>query len=63
VLTTLAAFGLVVIMLGATVTTAMGEPKTLVALPFVVLCLVGYVAWTQQSVAGGTAGGHATRPA
>lgn len=44
VLTTLAAYGLVIIMIGATATTLMGEPKTLVILPFVVLCLVVYVA-------------------
>ena len=62
VLTKMAAYGLVAIMLGATVTTAMGEPKTLVALPFVVLCLVSYVAWLQQSAATGATRGPAARP-
>jgi len=64
VLTQLAAIGLVVIMIGATITTAMGEPKTLVALPFVVLCLVGYVAWSQQQAGvAGPAGRQDARPA
>lgn len=47
-LTRLAAAGLSIIMVGATVTTAMGTPKTLAALPFVVLCLVASVAWTRR---------------
>ncbi len=47
-LTRLAAAGLTVIMVGATAMTAMGTPKTLAALPFVVLCLVASVAWTRR---------------
>lgn len=48
VLTRLATFGLVVIMVGATATTLMGEPKSLAALPLVVLCLVVYMAFLQR---------------
>ena len=46
-LTRLAASGLVIIMLGAVSTTLMGTPKSLAALPFVVLCLVAWVAATE----------------
>ncbi len=47
-LTRLAALGLTVVMIGATATTLMGEPKSLAALPFVVLCLVAYVAYARR---------------
>ena len=47
-LTRLAALGLTVIMIGATATTLMGEPKTLAAFPFVVLCHVSYVAYARR---------------
>ena len=48
-LTWLAALGLAVIMVGGTAITLVGEPKTLAALPFVVLCLVSYVAWKRTN--------------
>ena len=47
-LTWLAALGLVVIMVGGTAISLMGEPKTLAAIPFVVLCLVSYVAYARR---------------
>lgn len=47
-LTWFAAMGLVVIMVGGTAITLMGEPRTLAILPFVVLCLVSYVAYKQK---------------
>ena len=49
-LTRLAALGLAAIMVGATATTLMGEPKTLAALPVVVLCLVSYVAYARREI-------------
>ena len=51
-LTRLAAWGLVVIMVGAVATSLMGTPKSLAALPFVVLCLVAWVAATEGRYAG-----------
>lgn len=51
-LTRLAAAGLVVIMVGAVVTTLMGTPRSLAALPFLVLCLVTWVAATEGRYAG-----------
>lgn len=48
-LTRIAAIALLPIMIGATVTTAMGQPRTLAAMPFVVLCLVAYVAYARRS--------------
>ncbi len=64
VLTRLATFGLVIIMTGATATTLIGEPKSLAALPFVVLCLVVYAARLQQRTGVvGTAGRQDARPA
>lgn len=64
VLTRLATFGLVIIMIGATATTLVGTPKSLAALPFTVLCLVAYVAWLQARAGGlATAGRQDARPA
>lgn len=47
-LTWLAAMGLVLIMVGGTAITLVGEPKALAAIPLVVLCLVSYVAWKRR---------------
>jgi hypothetical protein len=48
-LTKIAALALLPIMIGAVVTTLMGEPKTLVVLPFAVLCLVACVAYARRA--------------
>ena len=50
-LTWFAALGLAVIMVGGTAITLMGEPRTLAILPFVVLCLVSYVAYVRRTPA------------
>jgi hypothetical protein len=48
-LTRIAALALVPIMIGAVVTTLMGEAKTLAVIPFVVLCLVACVAYARRA--------------
>ncbi len=48
-LTGLAALGLTAIMIGGTAITLMGEPRALAIIPFVVLCLVSYVAYVHRT--------------